>query len=64
MSLIIVLDDGRSVEQETHRQLAAQRGLYYRLYLTQFAGQWQVGAVAEAGSMHSLLRRSEIQHGR
>ena len=63
MPLIIVLDHGRSVE-ETHRQLAAQRGLYYRLYLTQFAGQRLVGAVAEAGSMHSLSRRSEIQHGR
>ena len=36
---IIVLDDGRIVEAGTHRQLLAQRGLYQRLYLTQFAGQ-------------------------
>jgi len=36
---IIVLDDGRIVEEGTHRQLLARRGLYHRLYLTQFAGQ-------------------------
>ena len=64
MSLIIVLDDGCIVEQGTHRQLLAKRGLYDRLYLTQFAGQRLVGTVAETGSMHSLLRHSEVQHGR
>jgi ATP-binding cassette subfamily B multidrug efflux pump len=36
---IIVLDDGRIVEEGTHHQLLARRGLYHRLYLTQFAGQ-------------------------
>ncbi len=52
---IIVLDDGRIVEEGTHRQLLARRGLYYRLYLTQFAGQRLAETEAEASSMYALL---------
>ena len=35
--LIVVLDRGRVVEQGTHRELVAARGLYSELYRTQFA---------------------------
>lgn len=37
--LIVVVDQGRIVEQGTHAQLIAQRGLYYRLYTMQWASQ-------------------------
>jgi ATP-binding cassette subfamily B protein len=35
---ILVLDEGRLVQQGTHRELAQRPGLYARLYETQFAG--------------------------
>ena len=35
---VLVLDEGRVVEEGTHRQLVAAGGLYARLYETQFAG--------------------------
>ena len=34
---ILVLDQGNVVEQGTHDELLAQRGMYYRLYASQFA---------------------------
>lgn len=35
---IVVLDNGRIVETGNHDELLAQRGRYYELYMTQFAG--------------------------
>lgn len=35
---IVVMDAGSIVEVGTHEQLLAQRGKYYELYMTQFAG--------------------------
>ncbi len=35
---ILVIDDGRIVEQGTHDGLLAQRGFYHRLYMSQFRG--------------------------
>ena len=37
--LLLVIDDGRIVEQGTHATLLAQGGLYAELYTTQFANQ-------------------------
>ncbi|MFP4458497.1 MAG: ABC transporter ATP-binding protein [Candidatus Zixiibacteriota bacterium] len=34
---IIVLDDGKIVEEGDHQELLAKRGIYYNLYLLQFA---------------------------
>ncbi|MBR6470720.1 MAG: ABC transporter ATP-binding protein [Victivallales bacterium] len=36
--LIVVMDQGRIVEQGNHEELLAQRGKYHELYMTQFAG--------------------------
>ena len=37
--LVVVIDDGRIVEQGTHEQLLAQRGVYHHLYTSQFKGK-------------------------
>ena len=36
--LIVVMDQGRIVEQGTHEELLARKGKYYELYMTQYAG--------------------------
>ena len=36
---VVVIDDGRIVEQGTHQELLALRGFYHRLYQSQFKGQ-------------------------
>lgn len=36
--LIVVMDQGRIVEQGTHEALLQKQGKYYELYMTQFAG--------------------------
>ena len=35
---IVVMDKGRVVEIGNHEELLAQKGRYYELYITQFAG--------------------------
>ena len=37
--LIVVMDNGRITEKGTHEELLDLKGNYYRLYMTQFAGQ-------------------------
>ncbi|MBA2640654.1 MAG: ABC transporter ATP-binding protein [Nocardioidaceae bacterium] len=48
--LIVVLDEGRIVQQGTHRQLVTQPGLYAELYRTQFADGTAQGPTAGAGA--------------
>ncbi len=36
--LIVVVDEGRIVEQGNHEELLARKGKYHELYMTQFAG--------------------------
>jgi ATP-binding cassette subfamily B protein len=35
---LLVVNDGRIIERGTHRELLAQRGFYYNLYMSQFKG--------------------------
>lgn len=37
--MILVLRDGDIVEQGTHEELLAKKGMYEKLYHSQFAGQ-------------------------
>ena len=36
---ILVIDDGRILERGTHQELLSRRGIYYNLYLLQYAGE-------------------------
>jgi ATP-binding cassette subfamily B protein len=40
--LVVVIEDGRIVEQGNHDELMARRGAYHRLYMSQFRGQVDV----------------------
>ena len=37
-NVILVMEDGRIVEQGSHEELLASRGAYFRLYQSQFSG--------------------------
>ena len=37
--IIVVMDQGRIIEQGNHEELLAKEGKYYELYMTQFAGK-------------------------
>ena len=36
--IIVVMDHGRVVETGNHEELLEKKGIYYKLYMTQFAG--------------------------
>lgn len=42
---ILVIKDGRMIEQGNHRELMRQRGYYYRLYTNQFREEQQISAI-------------------
>lgn len=42
---ILVIKDGRMVEQGNHRELMRQRGYYYRLYTNQFRQEQEISAI-------------------
>ncbi len=36
---VLVINDGRIVEEGTHAELLERRGFFYHLYMSQFKGQ-------------------------
>ena len=56
--LILVMEDGRIVEQGTHDELLAARGAYYRLYNAQFRGP----VLDRRSSSRSDLRGGGVGH--
>ncbi|HNX14209.1 MAG TPA: hypothetical protein PKH29_05080, partial [Oscillospiraceae bacterium] len=46
--LILMVDDGKIIEQGTHRQLLRQKGRYYALYSRQFENEEQGKIFARA----------------
>jgi len=49
---ILVMENGRIVEQGNHNQLLVLQGAYYRLYMSQFAGEEET-AVDDSTAVHS-----------
>jgi ATP-binding cassette subfamily B protein len=45
---ILVMEDGQIVEQGRHAQLLSMQGAYYRLYMSQFAGEDADAALADS----------------
>ncbi|MBW4704826.1 MULTISPECIES: ABC transporter ATP-binding protein [unclassified Micromonospora] len=54
--LILMMEDGRIVEQGTHQQLLAARGAYHRLYQAQFAAAVVDDEVAPAAAAPAPAR--------
>ena len=55
---VLVINDGQVVERGTHRSLLAERGFYYRLYMSQFAGSQVESLPTRACQSINLLCRS------
>jgi ATP-binding cassette subfamily B protein len=47
---ILVIDNGRIIEEGTHRQLIRRKGYYYRLYTNQFMKEQKQDMFEKAGS--------------
>ena len=56
---ILVLHHGRLVEQGSHAELLARRGVYHRLYRLQFAHADQSRETGEAGASAMLQPEPE-----
>jgi ATP-binding cassette subfamily B protein len=51
---ILVMENGKIVEQGNHKKLLAAEGAYYRLYRSQFAGaDAEATAVDDSTAVHS-----------
>lgn len=57
--LVYVLDEGHTVEQGTHDELVAQRGLYYQLMLSQLSASNDGAAEVATPPLLSLCSRKE-----
>ena len=53
---ILVMEAGRIVEQGNHHELLELKGAYYRLYMSQFAGEDADAALADSGDGTTAVR--------
>ncbi|KIS28575.1 multidrug ABC transporter ATP-binding protein [Arthrobacter sp. SPG23] len=53
---ILVMEAGRIVEQGNHHDLLENKGAYYRLYMSQFAGEDAEAALADAADDSTAVR--------
>jgi ATP-binding cassette subfamily B protein len=53
---ILVMEAGRIVEQGSHHDLLDHKGAYYRLYMSQFAGEDAEAALADSAEDSTAVR--------
>ena len=60
--VILVVKDGKIIEQGTHKELLQEKGYYYELYSRQFEEEAAMGILARQENPHSKQKRKKEEH--
>ena len=60
--VILVVKDGKIIEQGTHKELLQEKGYYYELYSRQFEEEAAMGILAGQENPHSKQKRKKEEH--
>lgn len=60
--VILVVKDGKIIEQGTHKELLQEKGYYYELYSRQFEEEAAMGILAGQVNPHSKQKRKKEEH--
>ena len=60
--VILVVKDGKIIEQGTHKELLQEKGYYYELYSRQFEEEAAMGILAGQENSHSKQKRKKEEH--